>query len=212
MRHKSPVNRNIGLCRYGSRVKTLTLFTWTGPGCFTFRLRLLLWWWWRWLLSGWEICRLLIGRFTQSLRAQCPAAKLQPSSATGLHQTGAVDYLKTKLQPSRLFEDQVDFLKTSLKTRRLPPVLNCLHLSFPTNGRQGNIISNDPDHFSQSFSWKDKYNCFCKLANKMWSSMVFLQMTKIIFLDCPLAKRMVSMRTVRCGNYLCKFSGSSSRW
>ena len=95
MRHKSPVNRNIGLCRYGSRVKTLTLFTWTGPGCFTFRLRLLLWWWWRWLLSGWEICRLLIGRFTQSLRAQCPAAKLQPSSATGLHQTGALDYLKT---------------------------------------------------------------------------------------------------------------------
>ena len=95
MRHKSPVNRNIGLCRYGSRVKTLTLFTWTGPGCFTFRLRLLLWWWWRWLLSGWEICRLLIGPFTQSLRAQCPAAKLQPSSATGLHQTGALDYLKT---------------------------------------------------------------------------------------------------------------------
>ena len=70
------------------------------------------WWWWRWLLSGWEICRLLIGRFTQSLRAQCPAAKLQPSSATGLHQTGALDYLKTKLQPSGLFEDELDYLKT----------------------------------------------------------------------------------------------------
>ena len=115
-------------------------------------------------------------------------------------------------RPSVLFEDQEDYLKTSLKTRRLHPVLKCQHPPFPIIVRQeGNIFANYPVNFYQFFFCKDKYNCFCKLAKKMWSSTVFfLQMIKIIFLNCPLAKR--AMSTVQCSNYLCNLSGSSYRW